>query len=127
MTLGPQLFLLAQTLAPTDDAWLAPATGRGLQLLLGSLAVLALLGGWAWLMRRGVLRRRTHGAVAIETAVPLGERRSLVIVAVEGRRLLLGLTPASVALVTTLESHPVGFDQALEQAHQTPAEPVKAT
>ena len=38
---------------------------------------------------------RGSRAIAVETAVPLGERRSLVIVAVEGRRLLLGLTPGA--------------------------------
>jgi flagellar biogenesis protein FliO len=64
------------------------------------------------------LTKRTSGAVKIETAVPLGERRSLVIVAVEGRRLLIGLTPASVSLVTNLEPHAPGFGQALEQASQ---------
>ncbi len=34
--------------------------------------------------------------------MPLGERRSLVIVAVEGRRLLLGLTPTQISMVTEL-------------------------
>jgi flagellar biogenesis protein FliO len=33
----------------------------------------------------------------VETAVPLGERRSLVIVSVEGRRILLGLTPGQIS------------------------------
>jgi flagellar biogenesis protein FliO len=36
--------------------------------------------------------------------VALGERRSLVIVSVEGRRLLLGLTPTSMSLVAELPS-----------------------
>jgi flagellar biogenesis protein FliO len=40
--------------------------------------------------------------MTIESATPLGERRSLVIVKVEGRRLLLGLTPMNVSLVTEL-------------------------
>ena len=34
--------------------------------------------------------------------MPLGERRSLVIVSVEGRRLLLGLTPGQISMVTEL-------------------------
>ena len=41
--------------------------------------------------------------VRIEATVPLGERRSLMVVAVEGRRLLLGLTPMQVSLVTELQ------------------------
>ena len=55
-------------------------------------AVLALLGGVLWLLKTGMLSRfaARSSAVAVETAVSLGERRQLVIVSVEGRRLLLG-------------------------------------
>jgi flagellar protein FliO/FliZ len=66
--------------------------------------VLALVGGLAWFVRRngmGVFAGKT-GAIAVETAVSLGERRSLVIVSVEGRRLLLGLTPTHMSVVTEL-------------------------
>lgn len=71
--------------------------------LLAVTVVLALVGGGAWLARRGAFRRFVgSGAIVVETAVTLGERRSLVIVAVEGRRLLLGLTPTHMSLVTEL-------------------------
>lgn len=67
--------------------------------------VLALAAGCAWLLRRGAFgaaRGRGRQRVSIETVALLGERRSLVVATVEGRRLLLGLTPASVSLVTEL-------------------------
>ena len=67
--------------------------------------MLGLLGTLAWMLRRGTLvlpGRRAPGAIRVETAVSLGERRSLVVVAVEGRRLLLGLTPMQVSVVTEL-------------------------
>jgi len=75
----------------------------------GFLAVLIVLGlvtVLAWLLRRGSLGALTGrgGAITVETAVALGERRSLVIVAVEGRRLLLGLTPTTMSLVAELPS-----------------------
>jgi flagellar biogenesis protein FliO len=54
--------------------------------------------------------------VTVETAVSLGDRRSLVIVSVEGRRLLLGLTPGQIALVTEL-GH--SFPQTLNASLQT--------
>lgn len=71
---------------------------------LAVVIVLALVGTLAWLARRGAFAslQPRHRAIAVETAVPLGERRSLVVVAVEGRRLLLGLTPGQVSLVTEL-------------------------
>ena len=80
-------------------------TGFGLQSLLSVLLVLGLVGALAFLARRGGLGKLgKRGPIAVETAVPLGERRSLVIVSVEGRRLLLGLTPASVSIVTELQA-----------------------
>lgn len=73
---------------------------------LAVLIVLGLVVALAWLVRRGSLGALTKrgGAINVETAVALGERRSLVIVSVEGRRLLLGLTPTSMSLVAELPS-----------------------
>jgi flagellar biosynthetic protein FliO len=73
--------------------------------LAATLLVLAIVGAALWLLRRGTLRfgpRRGPARLAIETALSLGERRSLVIVAVEGRRLLLGLTSMQVTMLTEL-------------------------
>jgi len=74
--------------------------------VLATLIVLALMAALAWLVRRGPLARFAAGGkpVAVETAIPLGERRSLVIVSVEGRRLLLGLTSTNISLVTELQA-----------------------
>ena len=80
-------------------------TGLGAQSFLAVALVLALVGALAWMVRRGGLARlHRRGPLAIETAVPLGDRRSLVIVSVEGRRLLLGLTPAHVSMVAELQA-----------------------
>jgi flagellar protein FliO/FliZ len=82
-------------------------SGIGLQSLAAVFIVLGLVAALAWLARRGAFASlRRSGAVTVETAVPLGERRSLVIVAVEGRRLLLGLTPTTVSMVTELSAVP---------------------
>lgn len=78
-------------------------TGLGLQSFLAVLLVLGLVGALAWVALRGSLGSlNKRGPISIETAVPLGDRRTLVIVSVEGRRLLLGLTPAQVSMVTEL-------------------------
>jgi flagellar protein FliO/FliZ len=72
--------------------------------LLAIVVVFGLLGALAWAARRGRLgfftRQPSH--VRVEATVPLGERRSLMVVTIEGRRLLLGLTPMQVSLVTEL-------------------------
>jgi flagellar biosynthetic protein FliO len=110
-------FLLAQTQAP--GAMPAPGWSDGpgvVRTLLALFVVLGLMAGCLWLIRRGGWQgglRKGHRAVQIETAVGLGDRRQLVIVAVEGRRLLLGVTAMHVALVTELT--PSGsFSQALD-------------
>lgn len=79
----------------------APISMQAIAIVIISLAVLAAL---AWFLRRSASLRRSNQPISVETAVPLGERRSLVIVAVEGRRLLLGLTPTQVSLVTELQN-----------------------
>jgi flagellar biosynthetic protein FliO len=71
------------------------------------LAVLALLGIFVWALRRGSLRltgMNGRGAIAVETATSIGDRRQLAIVRVEGRRLLVGLTPTAISLLATLEA-----------------------
>jgi flagellar protein FliO/FliZ len=75
---------------------------------LAVLIVLGLVTVLAWLLRRGSLGALTGrgGPIKVETAVTLGERRSLVIVSVEGRRLLLGLTPTTMSVVTELNALP---------------------
>jgi flagellar biosynthetic protein FliO len=78
-------------------------TGLGVQSLSAVFLVLGLVAALAWAVRRGAFRTlRKQGPIAIETAVPLGERRSLVVVSVEGRRLLLGLTPVQISVVAEL-------------------------
>ena len=99
--------IVAQAITGVDPL---PITGQTILTIAISLAV---LGGLAWLLRRGAATRRSRLPVSVETAVPLGERRSLVIVAVEGRRLLLGLTPGQVSLVTELQPP---FREVLETA-----------
>lgn len=106
--------------------WLAQADplpsaidGGLVRAVVGTLAVLAILAILAVLLRRGVLTipgQRGSRTLAIETALSIGDRRSVVILSVEGRRLLLGLTPAQVTVLTELSSTRAAFDQALDRA-----------
>lgn len=82
----------------------------GLRSLAATLVVVALLAAAAWALRKTAEARRSRQSMAVESAVSLGERRSLVIVSVEGRRLLLGVAPNSVSLVTELGA---GFSDVL--------------
>lgn len=89
----------AQTVLPGADP--VPISGQAILSIVLVLAVLALA---SWALRRGTFMRRSKQAVTVESAVALGDRRSLVIVTVEGRRLLLGLAPGQINLVTELQA-----------------------
>ena len=100
-------YLLAQAQAvPAAPGW---SDGPGVvRTLLSLMVVIGLMAGCLWLIRRGGWQggRKGTRAVQVETAVALGDRRQLVIVQVEGRRLLLGVTPMQVSLVTELTGGP---------------------
>jgi flagellar protein FliO/FliZ len=81
----------------------------GLRTMLSLGAVLALLALFAWALRRGSLklsRLAPRGTIVVETATSLGERRQLAIVTVEGRRVLIGMTPTTIAFLTELAATP---------------------
>ena len=85
--------------------------------------VLALVLGLAWLVRRGTLKfpgGRAPVQIRVESAASLGERRSVVIVSVEGRRLLLGLTPMQVSHLADLGPSAPPFAQSLDSRLATP-------
>ena len=107
-------FLVAQTdVTSVAGPDLVPPVFR---MAAGLFVVLALLALLAWVMRRSLNARKTNGALNVETALSLGERRSLVIVTVEQRRLLLGLAPGQVSLLTELK--PPSFNEAMAAASQ---------
>jgi flagellar biosynthetic protein FliO len=104
---------------PDPSGAYTPELGAGIRGLAAVFLVLGLVAIFAWLLRRGAfgpLGRRASSIVSVETAVPLGERRSVVVVAVEGRRLLLGLAPGQVSLLTELRGSASSFPAALDKA-----------
>jgi flagellar biosynthetic protein FliO len=72
--------------------------------VMAMLVVLALLAATLWILRRGLNRRFTRDSLmTIEDTLSLGDRRSLGVVGVEGRRLMIGIAPGQVQLVTELK------------------------
>ena len=121
--------LLAQT---TPDPAVVPGLSGGevTRGLLAVFVVFGLLALLAWAGKRGLLGglpRQGKSAVKVETAVPLGERRSLMIVSVEGRRLLIGLTPMQSSLVTELSAARESFDDTLARSVPSPPPASPAT
>ncbi|MGE0039774.1 MAG: flagellar biosynthetic protein FliO [Vicinamibacterales bacterium] len=122
------MLLALQAAQAAAEPWPGEGVGTAIRGLLAVIFVLGLLGLLSWLVRRGHLplgRTARGGAIVVESTVPLGERRSLAIVSVEGRRLLIGMTPAQVGLVAELA--PVAdagsFGQALGAAEHRAVTP----
>ena len=103
------------------------ADGELWRSLLAIVVVFGLLFGLAWAARRGRLGFFTKqpSTVRVEATVPLGERRSRMVVAIECRRLLLGLTPMHVSRGTELAGK--SFDAALATAEQGSAGSASST
>jgi flagellar protein FliO/FliZ len=92
------MLIALQEAVPVDPLGI---DGRSVLVVIVVLAILAMA---AWAVRTTMSGTRGGRAVAVEAVVSLGERRSLAIVSIEGRRLLLGLTPGSVRLVAELQA-----------------------
>lgn len=103
------------------------AMGNLVQLTLGMLAVLLLLGGLAWLLRRsGRFTSGVHGALQILGGVSMGARERIVLLQVGKEQLLVGVAPGRIQTLHVL-AEPIettgtgprpraGFAQALEMA-----------
>ena len=128
------LFTLSTLLAPVS-AWAlesdaAPQATRpeamldSSQLLdtgLGLIAVLALMLGLAWLVKRYVsVPGMGRGQVQIVGGVSLGPRERAVLLQVEGQRLLVGVAPGRVQTLHVLsdKADDGAFAEQLEQAVQ---------
>ena len=102
-------------LMQTADGVITPAAlgASGLRSFLALAVVAAVLALAVWGIGRVTQARRGRQPIDVESAVALGDKRSLVIVSVEGRRLLVGLAPGSVSLVTELRA---SFDETLTRS-----------
>jgi len=109
---------LAQALAQVPDAPLGLDTGL-IRAFIGLVIVLGVLLLLAALLRRGVISIPGHagkGPMTIDGTLQLGDRRSLLIVSVDGRRLLVGATSTQVNLLTELGPGADRFGASLDRA-----------
>ncbi len=115
------LTVLAQSASnplATVTATPAPVSTAGsmAQMTLGLLVVLGLVFAMAWMLRRFKLFG-SRGQIGIEVlqGVSLGNKERAVVIRVQGRRLLLGVAPGCVSLLTELADDAVVGDAGAEQ------------
>lgn len=78
-------------------------TGTLASIGFGLVAVVAAILILAWLARQVPMLRRSSGPIAILGGLNVGNRERIVLVEVQGERILLGVTPGSVTALHVLE------------------------
>ena len=106
---------LMQAAEPVTDP--AALSTLGLRSLAALVIVGALLAALVYGLKRVTEAHRGRQVLSVESALSLGDKRSLVVVSVEGRRLLLGVAPGGVSLVTELQKT---FTETLNASLETP-------
>ncbi|MDX1656357.1 MAG: flagellar biosynthetic protein FliO, partial [Candidatus Competibacteraceae bacterium] len=92
--IGAALCLLSWPVWSAENPITSPLAGGGLlQMVLGLVLVLGFILGAAWLVRRFTPLRGGDGAIRLRGGLSLGTRERLVLVEVEGVRLLVGVSP----------------------------------
>ena len=102
----------------------APVVGAGElgKVAGGLLLVLALIAGLGWAAQRLRQGRGTGGRhLRIVDALPLGTRERLVLVEVDGERVLIGIAGGRIERLHALAAKPEGFSQALAAANDARA------
>ncbi|MCX7142648.1 MAG: flagellar biosynthetic protein FliO [Proteobacteria bacterium] len=106
--------------AQTANAPAAVSAGGYLQMVLGLVVVLALVGGAAWLLKRlSALPGTGAGMIRVIGAAAVGQRERVVLVEVGETWLLLGVAPGQVRGLHTMPKAeaalPAGADAPADQ------------
>jgi flagellar protein FliO/FliZ len=81
----------------------AASAGSLFQVLLGLLAVLGLMGGAAWMLRRfGLAKVNQAGIVKVVGGVSVGTRERIMVVEVADQWIVVGVAPGRVNTLTTM-------------------------
>ncbi len=95
----------------------APAGSAGSMLMVALLLGAMVAGAW-YLKRGGRLKGAPASELKIVSAVAVGARERIAIVEVAGKRLVVGITPQQISLLTE-SAAPAPFSASLKQVQET--------
>ena len=118
-----QSLMLAACLAPglcAAGSSATPGFGQALQVILGLLLVLGMIVAAAWGARRlQAIRPQGKGHIRIIEGLAVGTRDKLLLIEVDGHKVLLGMSPGRIATLHTFGADPAPqFEDALRSAGQ---------
>ena len=93
-------------------------SGQALQVIVGLAIVLTLIAAVAWLTRRmHTFRSQGRGHIRVIEGLSVGAREKLLLVQVDGRRVLLSMCPGRIEALHTFpcEEAAVDFEQTLAE------------
>ena len=112
------LFAVPTTSAAADVPAISPTTGL-LQILLGLIAVLAMMGVAAWLFKKmGPVNTGNKIAVKIVGGVSLGNRERIIVVEVADQWIVVGVTASQINTLSTMPKQ----DKLLDEPQSTALE-----
>lgn len=116
--------LLMPMQAFAAEATTVSPTGSVLKMVLGLVAVLAVMAIMSWVVKRMLPNQGAqHSAIKMVGGVNVGTREKVVVLEVSGRWLVVGVAQGQVSAIANLES---GSDQ-LGDAMQTQQQTISAT
>lgn len=95
---APALVIAQEQEAPARDVASAPDTlVTMLTLGVGLVAVIALIFGCAWIVRRmGGMTGGNTRAIKVVSVMPMGTRERVALIEVGGTQILVGVTPSTI-------------------------------
>ena len=115
------LLVLLPATAQAAEAVPDPLIGSGLRMIAGLLLVLGLMLLLYALSKRGLrwLPGSREGRIHIRETRPLGGKKALCLVEVQGRELLLGVSSEGINLLCEFDSPPgQSFEQTLQNQNR---------
>ncbi|HEY9043720.1 MAG TPA: flagellar biosynthetic protein FliO [Rheinheimera sp.] len=95
----------AQPLAKVDNSTQRPSAGLGLGKMAFSLAiVVAIVVALGWAFKKLTLRLPGSRHIKIISAMPLGPKERLLVIEMQGKQRVLGVTSQSINLLFELEN-----------------------
>ena len=87
----------AKTVAPDSPVRAPDTLGTILSLGLGLVAVVAVIYGCAWIIRRmNGMTGMNNNAIKVVSVMAIGARERIALIEVGGQQILLGITPSAI-------------------------------
>lgn len=118
----PALLLFAISSSPyAAEQTTSPSSGGLFQILLGLIAVLGLMAGAAWLLKRfGNPQMASGAAVKIIGGIAVGNRERIMVIEVADQWIVVGVAPGRVTTLSTMPKQDIPLHTATDSTTPSP-------